>query len=107
MCLWHEAHVWEVDCFRCAMVTRHRTDMVKSKSETTITVRNEASVCSHKGNKRTSIKPIKICSPSRIPTPNQNTFLRHAGRKENTIVASSNMTYTATANQPASSWKCS
>ena len=91
----------------CATVTRHRTDMVKSKSETTITVRNEPSVCSHMGNKRTSSKPAKAWSPRRMPTPNQKILLPHAGRKENTIVANSNMMYAATANQPATSWKCS
>ena len=77
--------------------------MVRSRSETTITVRNEPSASSQVGNKRTSSKPAKACTPKRMPAPNQNTLLPHAGRKENTIAANSTMMYAATANQLATS----
>ena len=81
--------------------------MVKTKSATTITVRNERRIGSHMGTKRTSTKPAKACSPREMPTLSQKTLLPHAGRNENTIVANSNMMYAATVNQPATSWKCS
>ena len=93
--------------FPCATVTRHRIDMVKSKSTTTITVRNERRIGSHMGTKRTSNKPTKACNPRRMPTICQKTLLPHAGRNENTIVANSNMMYAGTVSQPATSWKCS
>jgi len=100
-------HRTQRDFLPCATVIRHRIDMVKSPSETKITVRNERSIESQVGNKNTSSNPAKKCSPRRILAASQNALLPHAGRRENTIAPNCNRMYSATANHPTTGWKCS